>query len=65
MVVIHGYTSAAKYIMDYSKMNDIADREGFVVVYPQGTLYLGGNTFFNVGYDFHIDSSVDYLAFIR
>lgn len=65
MVVIHGYTSAAKYIMDYSKMNDIADREGFVVVYPQGTLDLGGNTFFNVGYDFHIDSSVDDLAFIR
>ncbi|MBT7752172.1 MAG: esterase, partial [Porticoccaceae bacterium] len=65
MVVIHGYTSAAKYIMDYSKMNDIADREGFVVVYPQGTVDLRGNTFFNVGYDFHKDSDVDDLDFIR
>jgi len=65
MVVIHGYTSGAKYIMDYSKMNDIADREGFVVVYPQGTVDLQGNTFFNVGYDFHRDSSVNDLSFIR
>ena len=65
MVVIHGYTGAAKYIMDYSKMNDIADREGFVVVYPQGTVDLRGNTFFNVGYDFHKDSDVDDLDFIR
>jgi polyhydroxybutyrate depolymerase len=65
IVVIHGYTGAAKYIMDYSKMNDIADREGFVVVYPQGTVDSQGNTFFNVGYDFHRDSPVDDLSFIR
>ena len=65
VVVIHGYTSAAKYIMDYSQMNVIADREGFVVAYPQGTVDLRGNTFFNVGYDFHRDSTVDDLSFIR
>lgn len=65
VVVLHGYASKAKYIMDYSKMNDIADREAFVVVYPQGTVDLEGNTFFNVGYDFHKDSSVDDVSFIR
>ena len=35
VVVIHGYTSAAENIMSYSKMNEVADREGFAVIYPQ------------------------------
>lgn len=65
LVVIHGYTSKARYIMDYSNMNDIADREGFVVAYPQGTVDLQGNTFFNVGYDSHKYSKVDDVSFIR
>ena len=63
--VIHGFTSSAETIMTYSGMNDIANREGFIVVYPQGTLGSDGNTFFNVGYDFHSDSTVDDVSFIR
>jgi polyhydroxybutyrate depolymerase len=51
--------------MEYSGMNTIADREGFLVVYPQGTTDSGGNTFFNVGYEFHKDSTVDDVSFIR
>ena len=49
--VIHGFTGSAGQIMEYSGMNTIADREGFLVVYPQGTTDSGGNTFFNVEKD--------------
>ena len=35
--VLHGYTSNSTNIMNYSKMNDIADQNGFMVCYPQGT----------------------------
>ena len=65
VVVIHGYTSSAETIMTYSGMNDIANREGFIAVYPQGTVGSDGNTFFQVGYDFHSDSTVDDVSFIR
>ena len=49
MVVIHGYTGSAKGIMDYSKMNNLADQNGFVIVYPQGTGDTRENTLRNVG----------------
>ena len=65
VVVIHGYTSAAENIMSYSKMNEVADREGFAVIYPQGTIDSQGNTFFNVGYEFNKDSKIDDVSFIR
>ena len=51
--------------MEYSDMNAIADREGFMVIYPQGTKDTAGNTFFNVGYEFHQDSKIDDVSFIR
>ena len=35
--VLHGYTSNSTNIMNYSKMNEIADQNGFMVCYPQGT----------------------------
>ena len=35
--VLHGYTSNNNNIMNYSKMNEIADEYGFMVCYPQGT----------------------------
>ena len=63
--VMHGFTGTAKGIMEYSDMNAIADREGFMVIYPQGTKDTAGNTFFNVGYEFHQDSKIDDVSFIR
>ena len=63
--VIHGFTGSAKQIMEYSGMNEVADREGFMVIYPQGTTDSEGNTFFNVGYEFHKDSTIDDVSFIR
>jgi polyhydroxybutyrate depolymerase len=46
-------------------MNSIAEREGFIAVYPQGTKDSNGNTFFNVGYEFHDDSTINDVSFIR
>jgi polyhydroxybutyrate depolymerase len=65
VVVIHGYTGTAEGIMKYSRMNDLADENGFVVVYPQGTVDSQENTFFNVGYSFNASSKVDDVAYIR
>ena len=36
--VLHGYKMRARDLYFYSGMNGIADREGFAVVYPQGSL---------------------------
>ena len=63
--VIHGYSSSAKEIQQYSGMNKIADREGFIAVYPQGTIDQRGIRFFNVGFQFHRESTVDDVSFIR
>ena len=65
IVVIHGYTGTAEGIMKYSRMNDLADENGFVVVYPQGTVDSQENTFFNVGYSFNASSKVDDVSYIR
>jgi polyhydroxybutyrate depolymerase len=64
LVVLHGYTSSADKIMDYSGMNGVAAKNGFAVLYPQGTHDNDSNTFWNVGYDFHSDRTVDDVTFI-
>ena len=63
--VIHGYTGSAEGIAAYTGMNNIAEREGFIAVYPQGTIDSNGNTFFNVGYEFNYDSPINDVSFIR
>jgi len=65
VVVIHGYTSTADNIMGYSRMNRLADENNFVVAYPQGTVDVLGNTFFNVGYSFNSNSTIDDVSFIE
>ena len=62
--VLHGYTGSAQDIMDYSGMNQVADENGFVVCYPQGTNDQNNNSFFNVGYDFQNNPTVDDVGFI-
>ena len=63
--VIHGYTGSAEGIAAYSGMNSIAEREGFIAVYPQGTIDSYGNAFFNVGYEFNDASPINDVSFIR
>ena len=65
VIVMHGYTSSAEVIEGYSGMNDIADENGFVVAYPQGTKDGWGNHFFHVGYDFHQSTEVDDFGYIH
>jgi polyhydroxybutyrate depolymerase len=64
VVVLHGFTSTAEKIMDYSAMNVIAKEEGFAVVYPQGTEDGDSKTFWNVGYDFHSNVETDDTGYI-
>lgn len=64
VMVFHGFTSKAETIQDYTGYNELADQYGFAVAYPQGTLDREGRTFWNVGYDFHADSSVDDIDFV-
>ena len=62
--VLHGYTGSAEEIMAYSGMNEIAEENGFAVCYPQGTFDQYDNSFFNVGYAFQNNPSVDDVGFI-
>ena len=63
--VCHGYTGSAEDIMDYSEFNSLADEFGFAVCYPQGIEDSGGDTFWNVGYDFHGNETVDDVVFLQ
>jgi polyhydroxybutyrate depolymerase len=46
----HGYTSNAMQQLFYSNFNAIADAEGCIIVYPEGTLDDSGITHWNVGW---------------
>ena len=48
LFVLHGYTSEAPIIRNYSEFDSIADEENFIVVYVQGVTDLIGNTGWNV-----------------
>jgi len=62
--VLHGYSGSAASIRDYTGFNQLADEYGFVVCYPQGLVDDWGNRFWNVGYDFHQNESVDDVGFL-
>ncbi|MCB9746502.1 MAG: esterase [Alphaproteobacteria bacterium] len=64
VLVMHGYTSSARTIQRYSGFDALADAEGFVVAYPQGTKDPWGQAYFNVGYAFHEDTPDD-RGFLR
>jgi len=48
LFVLHGYTSQAPIIRNYSEFDSIADEENFIVVYVQGVTDSVGNTGWNV-----------------
>lgn len=62
--VAHGYSGSAQGIMNYCGMNSLADQFGFSVCYPEGTADSWGNNFWNVGYDFTSESTVNDIDFI-
>ena len=63
--VCHGYSGSAEEIMNYSEFNLLADQYGFAVCYPQGIQDASGSAFFNVGYDFQNNETVDDVAFLE
>jgi polyhydroxybutyrate depolymerase len=63
VLCFHGYTSSATTIMSYSKFNELADLENFIVVYPQGSLF-EEDTHWNVG-GWTLGSTTDDLGFIN
>ncbi|MDB4655469.1 choice-of-anchor J domain-containing protein [Flavobacteriales bacterium] len=63
--VCHGYGGSAQDIMNYSEFNALADEFGFAVCYPQGIEDGGGDTFWNVGYPFNQNETVDDVAFLQ
>ena len=63
LFVFHGYSGSASGIMNYSGLNQIADDNGFVVCYPQGLIDDWDYSFWNVGYDWHVDETVDDVGF--
>lgn len=62
--VLHGYTSLAPLIRQYSGFDQISDTENFLVVYVQGTTDIYGNTGWNAG-RFGAFTMVDDVGFFR
>jgi polyhydroxybutyrate depolymerase len=65
VLAYHGYTDSAEGVRTALGLTAVAQREGFVVAYPQGTLDNGGKTFHQVSYAFHRDRKVDDVKFAR
>ena len=65
VMVFHGFTGSAKEIRQLTGFAKMSEQYGFVAVYPQGTRDSKGKSFFNVGYEFHRDQSVDDVQFVR
>jgi len=65
LFVLHGYSGSASGIMDYTNLNQVAEESGFAVCYPQGVSDDWNYNFWNVGYDFHSNETVDDVSFIK
>ncbi|MEM8857812.1 MAG: PHB depolymerase family esterase [Chloroflexota bacterium] len=59
---LHGFTGTSESQLGYADFRAIADREGIILVYPQGTL-LNNDTHWNVG-SWTSASTVDDTAFL-
>jgi len=64
LFVLHGYSGSAEGIRNYSAFNDLADENGFAVCYPQGTFDDWNCRFWNVGYSFHDNETVNDVEFL-
>ncbi len=65
VLVFHGFTGSAEDVRKTSRFTALGEKHGFVVAYPQGTRDAKGNTFFNVGYSFHANETIDDVRFAR
>ncbi len=65
VMVFHGYGDSPESIRKFAGFTPLVEKHGFVAVYPQGTHDDDGQSFFNVGYDFHKHLPVDDVKFVR
>ncbi|MSU32022.1 MAG: hypothetical protein EXS25_05060 [Pedosphaera sp.] len=65
LLIFHGFGNSAKGIRDLTGFAPLAEKYGFVAVYPEGTHDSKGKQFFNVGYQFHQDQKVDDIQFVK
>ena len=61
VINFHGFGSNANQQMFYGDFRDIADTEGFLLVHPEGTTFIG-NQFWNVGFP-GLSSTIDDVGF--
>ena len=59
---LHGYGGSFNF--DNVGLNEVADRYGFALCYPQGSKDGRGNNCWNVGYPFQADMTVDDISFL-
>ena len=64
LFMLHGFGSNMNNILAYSKMNDIADQNGFMVCYPQGTNLATGQTHWNANLQMSTVNDIDFLSFL-
>ena len=64
LVSMHGYTDDAIRHRNYTELNQVAEDNNFIVAYPRGTKDKFGERFFNMGYFFHQEETVDDVGFI-
>lgn len=64
LISMHGYTDDAHRHQRYSNLNSVADDNQFIVAYPRGSKDKFGKRFFNMGYFFHQEETVDDLGYI-
>jgi polyhydroxybutyrate depolymerase len=64
IIAFHGYGGSARGIQRYAGLDDLADTEGFAVVYPQSTQDTWGWNCWNIGYCDY-EREVDDVAFAR
>ena len=64
VLVMHGYGGDAMWMRDELGWVELADAEGFVVCFPNGTLDRDGRRFWNVGYAMHEDSRIDDVDYL-
>ncbi len=65
VMVFHGFAGSAKDVRELAGFAKVSEQHGFVAAYPEGTRDSKGKAFFNVGYEFHRDQTVDDVQFVR
>ena len=64
LFMLHGFGSNMNIILSYSKMNDLADKNGFMVCYPQGSTLWTGKTHWNANLEMSNVNDIEFLSFL-